>query len=136
MPLTIDITHELESRIRQRAAQQGLDVTEYVSRTLQEHLRGAEISETRNLSAEESRLLQEINVGLPDETWHRYRDLIQKRRAEALTASEQAELIAISDQIEELDARRAERLVELARTRKTSLAALMEQLGIKARPYA
>ncbi len=111
-------------------------MTEYVSRTLQEHLRGAEISETRNLSAEESRLLQEINVGLPDETWHRYRDLIQKRRAEALTASEQAELIAISDQIEELDARRAERLVELARTRKTSLAALMEQLGIKARPYA
>ena len=53
-----------------------------------------------------------------------------------LTASEQAELIAISDQIEELDARRAERLVELARTRKTLVATLMEELGIKARPCA
>jgi hypothetical protein len=135
MPLTIDITHELESRIRQRAAQQGLDVAEYVSRTLQEHLRGEEISETRHLSAEESRLLQEINLGLPDESWQRYQELIQKRRAETLTASEQAELIAISDQIEELDARRAERLAELARTHSTSLAALMEQLGIQARPY-
>jgi hypothetical protein len=79
--------------------------------------------------------LQEINVGLPGETWQRYRELIQRRRGETLTASEQAELISISDQIEELDARRAERLVELARTRNTSLAALMEQLGIKARPY-
>ncbi len=136
MPLTIDITHELESRIRQRAAQQGLDVTEYVSRTLQELLRGAELPETRHLSAEESRLLQEINLGLPDETWRRYRELREKRSAETLTASEQAELIAVSDQIEELDARRAERLVELARARKTSVAALMEQLGIKARPYA
>ncbi len=136
MPLTIDITHELESQIRQRAARQGLDVTEYVSRTLQEHLRGAEIFETRHLSGEESRLLQEINIGLPDETWHRYRELIQKRSDEMLTASEQAELIAISDQIEELDARRAERLVELARTRKTSVATLMEELGIKARPCA
>ena len=136
MPLTIDLTHELESRIRQRATQQGLDVTEYVSRTLQEHLRGAEISEPQHLSAEESRLLEEINLGLPDETWHRYRELIQRRNAGTLTASEQAELIAISDQIEELDARRAERLVELAQTRKTSLAALMQQLGIKARPYA
>jgi hypothetical protein len=135
MPLTIDITYELESRIRQRAAQQGLDVTEYVSRTLQEHLRGAEISESRHLSAEESRLLQEINVGLPGDTWQRYRELIQKRGRETLTASEQAELISISDQIEELDARRAERLVELARTRNTSLAALVEELGIKARPY-
>jgi hypothetical protein len=80
--------------------------------------------------------LQEINLGLPEETWHRYRELIQKRRAETLAASEQAELIAISDHIEDLDARRAERLAELARVRKMSLPALMEQLGIKALPYA
>ncbi len=111
-------------------------MTEYVSRTLREHLRGAEPSDNRHLSAEESRLLQEINLGLPDATWHRYRELLPKRSAETLTASEHAELIAISDQIEELDARRAERLVELARVRQTSVAALMEQLGIKAQPYA
>jgi len=132
---TIEITHELESRIRQRAAQQGLEVAEYVRRTLQEHVRGGETSEPRGLSAEESRLLQEVNAGLPEATWHRYRELVPKRRAETLTAAEQAELIAISDQIEGLDARRAERLAELARVRKTSLTALMEQLGIRARPY-
>ena len=131
--MTIDLAHDLESRIRQRAAQQGVDVTEYISRTLQEHLHGAEVSESRHLSGEESRLLQEINPGLPESTWHRYRELIQKRQAGSLAGPEQAELIGISDQIEELDARRAKRLVELARLRKMSLTALMEQLGIKAR---
>jgi hypothetical protein len=134
--MTIDITHELESRIRQRAAEQGVDVTEYINRTLQEHLRGTEIAETRHLSGEESRLLREINRGLPESTWHRYRELIEKRQADSLETPEQAELIAISDQIEELDARRAERLMELARLRNISLEALLEQLGIKARPYA
>ena len=134
--MTIDIAHELESRIRQRAAQQGVDVKEYVNRTLQEHLRGAEVSESPHLSDEESRLLQEINRGLPESTWHRYRELIGSRQAGSLAAPEQAEVTAISDQIEEMDARRAERLVELARVRKVSLAALMEQLGIKAQPYA
>lgn len=135
MMLTIDVTQELESRIRQRAAQQGLDVTEYVRRALQEHLRQREVAGAGHLPQDEARLLQEINMGLPEATWHRYRDLIQKRRAETLTASEQAELISISDGIEALDARRLERLTELARMRGTSLPALMAQLGIKAPPY-
>lgn len=134
--MTIDIADDLETRIRQRAAQQGVDVGEYISRTLQEHLRGADGAETRHLSGEESRLLEEINLGLPESTWQRYRELIQRRQADSLAASEQAELIGISDQIEELDAHRAQRLVELARVRKVPLTALMEQLGIKARPYA
>jgi hypothetical protein len=77
MPTTIDITNELESRIRQRAAQQGVGVAEYVRRTLQEHRRGAEISETRHLSGEESRLVREIKLGLPEATCNRYRELIQ-----------------------------------------------------------
>jgi hypothetical protein len=76
--------------------------------------------------------LQEINLGLPEEVWQRYRVLIQKRQAEMLEESEQAELTAISDQIEELNVRRMERLAELAQLRNSSLRAVIEQLGIKA----
>jgi hypothetical protein len=43
-----------------------------------------------------------------------YRDFIQQRDAEALSADEQTELIAVSDQIEEANARRIECLVQLA----------------------
>jgi predicted ATPase len=80
-------------------------------------------------------LLQQINQGLPQETWQRYHELIDKRRAESLTPDEHATLIALSDQIEELNARRVGYLVELARLRQTPLEALMQQLGIQTLPY-
>ena len=136
MTLTIDIAPELESQIRNRAAQEGLDVPEYVLRALREHLCQTQSQQAPHLSEAEGRLLQEINLGLPEEVWQRYRALIDKRQAEMLTETEQADLIAISDRLEELNARRIERLAELARIRHTSLTALMEQLGIKAPPYA
>ncbi|NUQ61558.1 MAG: hypothetical protein HUU20_03665 [Pirellulales bacterium] len=136
MTLTIDIAPELESQIRDRAAQQGLDLPEYVVRALREHLSQTESRGPPHLAKAEARLLQEINVGPPEEVWHRYRALIQKRQAEMLAEAEQAELIAISDLLEELNARRLERLAELARMRNTSLTAVMEQLGIKAPPHA
>ena len=76
-------------------------------------------------------MLQEINRGLPAETWRRYGELKEKRRAETLTPEEQAELIALSDQIEAMNVRRMESVIELARLRRTSVDALMDDLGIK-----
>jgi len=58
-------------------------------------------------------------------------ELIAKRRAETLTPDEHAALIALSDQIEDLNARRVECLAELARLRQLSLSELMQQLGLK-----
>lgn len=136
MALTIEITSELESRVREQAEQRGLGADEYVVNILQEHLRQTQRLDTRCLPEAEARLIQQINEGLPPELWRRYNELIAKRQAETLTPDEHATLIALSNQIEDLNARRIEALAELARLRQTSLSELMQQLGIKAPPCA
>ncbi len=67
--------------------------------------------------------------------WEHYHALIAKRRAETLTAEEQATLIEISDQIEQANTRRIQYLLELASLRGTSLEAVMQELGIEAPTY-
>ena len=49
----------------------------------------------------------------------------------ALTPAEQAEIIAISDRIEELNVHRMEKVLQLARLRKVTVDHLMEDLGLK-----
>jgi len=136
MTIRINITPELKSQLREQAAKQGLDASEYVVSALQEHLRETQTRHAPRVSETEAQLLQQINQGLPPELWQRYNALLDKRRAETLTPDEQAALIALSDQIEAFNARRIEHLIELARLRQTSLPALMEQLGIKPPAYA
>ncbi len=86
-------------------------------------------------TADEATLLREINRGLPAETWRHYGELKEKRRAENLTPAEQAELIALSDRIEETNVRRMENVIQLARLRQISVDALMSDLGIKSPLY-
>lgn len=84
----------------------------------------------------EAELLLKINQGVPPEVQKRYEELIAKRQAETLAPDEYDELLRLTDQIENLEARRMEYLAELARLRKTSLTALMETLGIRTPAYA
>jgi hypothetical protein len=63
--------------------------------------------------------------------WTRYRHLIHLRETETLTDLEHAELIAASDRVEHLTARRTEALVELASLRGRSVRALRDELGLK-----
>lgn len=133
MNLTIAITPEIESRLREVAASQGVDPDEYVANALREHLQAAG-STVPHLSAEESRLLGEINQGLSEQQWKRYGKLIEKRRAEQLSQDEHAELTTISDFVERLNVRRIECLTQLAALRGTTLPKLMEQLGIEPAP--
>ena len=135
MALTIEVTPELESQVREQAEQHGLGAGEYVVNILQEHLRQTHRLDARCLPEAEAHLLRHINEGLSPEVWRRYTELIAKRRAETLTPDEHAALITLSDQIEELNARRIEFLAELARLRQTSLSEIMRQLGIKSPPY-
>jgi len=135
MKFTIDMTPQLELQLRKEAAKLGLDASAYVVNTLREHLRQVQHDKTPHLIKRESYLLQQINVGLPEETWQRYKELINKRRAETLTSDEQATLIEISDRIEQLNAKRVKYLIELARLRQVSLSTLMKQLSIEPPPY-
>ena len=135
MTLTIDISPQLESRIRTEADKQGLNADEYVINALQEHLRHTGNDEALHLTEKESDLLQKINIGLPEETWQHYHKLIAKRRCETLTPDEQTTLIEISDRIEQLNVTRIQYLAELARLRKVKLPVLMQQLGVRPLPY-
>lgn len=88
------------------------------------------------LSPAESELLLKINQGVPADLQRRFDELISKRQASSLTQEEYEELLRLTDQVEKLDAERAERLAELARLRQTSLTDLMQQLGIRPPDYA
>jgi hypothetical protein len=92
--------------------------------------------EGRKLSPVESELLLKINQGIPAELQHRYDELIAKRREMRLTSDEYNELLSLTDQVEMLDAKRVEYLVELARIRKVPLTVLMDELGIQPPAYA
>ncbi len=136
--LTLEITSDLESALRREARKQGLDTQGYILRTLHERLaatRRARAQIAARLSGDESALLQTINRGFSSETWQQYEALKAKRRAGTLTPQEQTELIALSDQMEEMNVRRMESVSQLARLRRTSIDALMEDLGIKSSLY-
>lgn len=130
MTLTIDLQPELETRLREEAARLGLDPRAYVVRTLQERL----TPPPQTVTASESELVRQINAGLPAETWQRYHGLLAKRRAEALAPAEHQQLIALSDQIEQANARRMQHLLDLARLRGTSLEHLVKEFGIPTAP--
>ncbi len=133
--VTLEITPDLESRLRREAAKEGLDPQGYILNTLRQRLVGIRRAAVPRLSAAEASLLREINRGLPAETWRHYGELKEKRRAENLTPAEQAELIALSDRIEEMNVRRMGNVIELARLRQTSVDTLMSDLGIKSPLY-
>lgn len=84
----------------------------------------------------EADLLWNIRRELAPEVADRYRGLMEKRRAETLTGAEHDELIRLTDESERLQAERIDSLAELARLRRTSLAALAGELGFRPRPSA
>jgi len=84
----------------------------------------------------ESELLLEINRGLPSAVAERYRELTSRRRAGKLTPEEHQELLRLTDEAEQLQAERIERLAQLARLRGKPLRAVMDELGIRPSPDA
>lgn len=87
------------------------------------------------LSEAESELLLKINQGLPANLQHRYDELIDKRQNRHLTPQEYEELLQLTDQIELLDAKRIEYLLELAQIQNKPLTLLMAELGIQPPEY-
>jgi hypothetical protein len=56
--------------------------------------------------------------------------LVAKRQAETLTLDQRQELIALSDAIVAVNVQRIEYVVESARLRNTTVAAVMQALGL------
>lgn len=87
------------------------------------------------LSERESELLLQINQGLPAPTRRRLNELIEKRRSHTINQAELQELRQLTNQIEQADAERLKRLLELAALRNVPLDALIRQLGLKPYPH-
>ena len=84
-----------------------------------------------SLSQAEAELLLIINQGLPPSLRTRYAELIAKRKTESLSSDEHGELLRLTEQVEKLEVQRVELLAELAHVRKTTLSALMKELGLR-----
>jgi hypothetical protein len=131
MTLTLEIGPELEETLRRIAERAGLPPDRYVLDALQERLeRDQDLPP--HLSREESRLLQQINQGLPIETWDRYHALKGIRDAERLTPEEHKELIELVHQVEGWNVRRLQLAAELAKLRGVAFPDLVKQLGLGA----
>ncbi len=78
----------------------------------------------------ESELLMKINEGLTEAEWKRYHQLVEKRRSETIKKKELEELIATTDKLEWLNARRLESVYKLSVLRKVPAETLIKQLGI------
>ena len=87
---------------------------------------------TTTLSERESRLIERINRGLPEDFRRRYSQLTHKRDKRTLTSDEHAELLKLTHKAENQDAERAAALFELAKLRRVPIRILMKQMGIKA----
>ena len=86
------------------------------------------------LSPAETKLIERINRGLPEDVSKRTGRLIQRRRKGILTPEEHRELLDLAREAEARDADRAAALLDLAKLRRVPLRALMKQLGIRPRP--
>lgn len=78
----------------------------------------------------EAKLLQRIGEGWEETRWNRYHRLVEKRKADTLTAKEYNELSRLTDARELLNAERLALMTELAQRRNIPLRSLMTQLGI------
>lgn len=133
MALTIEITPELEHQIKQAAERAGLTLDTYVLQLLHQSLQQQAPQQAieSQLPKEQADLIQIINQSFSDVEWQRYHSLIGRRDSETLTPAEYEELITLSDQLEEANAKRIEAVAELAKLRCDSIDAVMAELDLQ-----
>lgn len=121
-------TEQLLRAVEQMAAQ---ELEAFVARVLT--LRAQR--EAPHLPPDESALLLKINQAIPPDLQQRYDELIAKRRTETLTPDEYAELLQLTDRVEQLEAERVGALATLAQVRHVSVTELMQTLGLPLPAY-
>lgn len=126
----IELTEEQDQTLEQLASSQGRSVSEVIRSGIDVLIR-LDVPSIPRLSERESELLLEINRGLRPSSAERYRELMIRRRTGELTLEEHQELLRLTDEAEQLQAERIERLAQLARLRGKPLRAVMDELGIR-----
>lgn len=108
------------------------ELEQFVARvlTLRAHLKAP------SLSAQEAKLLSQINVGLSATQQHRFAELDHKRQEETLSEPEHQELLDLIEQMEQYNVERLQSISKLAQLRQVPLTTLMQTLGIRTPAYA
>ena len=130
MSMTIEIASDLEPLLKAEAGKAGVDPIAYTQHLLRKSLPSSPPSAPA-VTAEESRLLKEINQGVSSEGMVRYEELIQKRQQETISSEEFRELEDFTRRLEDFQARRMHSLAALAKLRDIALSDLIDQLEIR-----
>ena len=133
MTVNLDLPSDLAARIRERAAEQGVDARELMVRVLgesREFRPDPPDPPAAVLPSREAELLRKLDLGFSADTWARYRQLVARRRAEALTTDEHAELLDLTARLEAANVRRLEVVAELANLRGRGLEETMQEVGV------
>jgi len=132
MTLNLRIDPRLERQLREQAARLGVNPDSYAVSAIKDRLQNDALESAAG-GDEESRLLEQINVGFPDVAWDRYEHLVLRRQDETITPSELQELKDMAALLEEQNVLRIKALTRLAKLRHTTLPQLMDELQIKPR---
>lgn len=125
MTLKIDIDPQTEASLEKAASKKGIAAEQMAAEVISDRF-----ADQESYSNDESRLLEVINQGWPEERWLRYRELIEQRDRRSISDSDLAVLIELTAELEVMNARRIKHLVQLAALRDVELPDLMSELGI------
>lgn len=131
---TVPITTQAstEELLRSVASLPAAELEQFVTRVLALRAR----LKAPTIPDQEANLLRNINTGLSATQQQRFADLNHKRQEETLTDEEYQELLLLIEEMETKNVERIQNLSLLAQLRQVSLTTLMQNLGIKALPYA
>ena len=132
MTITLNIKPTLEQRIRRAANDNGVSPDDFILDSVKAQLkrRRLAITKPKSVTAKEAQLLKQINRSLSPVDWQTYHQLVAKRKAETLSETDHQRLIVMSDQIEQLNAKRIRYVAQLAKLQGVSLPAMMKKLGL------
>lgn len=93
-------------------------------------------AKAKTLPAKEAELLQQLNESFPAGKWQRLKLLDEKSESGTLSEAEDAELLELAEEYEEISVQRLKILSELAVLRNSSPQLIAEQLGIRPNYHA
>ena len=125
MNLSLDLSAELEDRLREKAASSGINPQACAVKLLESQLTEAQLPELS-----ETDLLLQATRGLPESLWQRYHDLMELRRTEQLSPDAHEELKQLTSTVENSQVHRLEFVAELAKRRGIKLRDMMDELGL------
>ena len=121
MTVLLHLPPDLEARLTDAAAQEGVDPEELILQTLL----------NRFHADDEARLRQQIADWIAPEDWQRYQELVRARARGGWTKAEGAEFFALNERVERRHAERLQRVLDFAQKTGRTFAEAMEELGLR-----